>query len=81
MKLWSIWLAFLKIFLKLESNKYIKNVALNFHGYSDSDFSEEITTRRSTTGSIWYLNGSPVSWNSKRQELITAGSTEANWLR
>jgi hypothetical protein len=57
--------------------KYNKNVALNFYGYSDSDFAEEITTRRSTTGSIWYLNGSPVSWNSKRQELITTSSTEA----
>ena len=46
-------------------------------GFSDSDFAEEKTTRRSTTGSIWIFNGTPISWNSKRQDLVTTSSTEA----
>jgi len=46
-------------------------------GFSDSDFAEEKSTRRSTTGSIWIFNGTPISWNSKRQDLVTTSSTEA----
>ena len=46
-------------------------------GFSDSDFAEELSTRKSTTGSIWIYNGSPISWNSKRQDLGTTSSTEA----
>ena len=46
-------------------------------GFSDSDFAEERTTRKSTTGSIWTLNGTPISWNSKRQDIVTTSSTEA----
>ncbi|VVA28366.1 PREDICTED: Retrovirus-related Pol poly from transposon, partial [Prunus dulcis] len=35
--------------------------------YSDSDWADDINTRRSTTGFVVYLGSNPVSWQSKKQ--------------
>ena len=49
-------------------------------GYSDADFASDIDTRRSTTGYIFCLNESPVTWNSQRQKLVTVSTTEAEYV-
>lgn len=42
----------------------VQNLILK--GYSDSDHAEDKETRKSTTGSIWTICSTPVSWFSKR---------------
>jgi transposase InsO family protein len=49
----------------------------NLTGYSDADWAGCEVTRKSTSGILIYLNGSPVYWRSKRQPIVTMSSTEA----
>jgi hypothetical protein len=62
-------------------------------GYTDSDYAADISTRRSTSGVVFMMNGGPILWKSKRQttvalstceaELMASnlGAREAMWLR
>lgn len=49
-------------------------------GYADADYAGDIDTRRSTTGFVYFVNGSLVSWKSKRQHSVTLSTTEAEYL-
>jgi hypothetical protein len=49
-------------------------------GYVDSDFANCEDTRRSTTGFIFLFNGSPISWKSSRQKLVTTSTCEAEYV-
>lgn len=53
---------------------------LELSGHSDSDWAEQREDRRSTTGFIFYLGNSPVSWKSRRQPTIALSSTEAEYM-
>lgn len=53
---------------------------LTVMGHSDSDWAEQREDRRSTTGFIFYLGQSPVSWKSRRQPTIALSSTEAEYM-
>ena len=64
------------------------DLALHYHadtqgqtllGYTDSDFAGCKGTRKSTTGWIFTMAGGPVAWKSKRQEVITLSSCEAEY--
>lgn len=48
--------------------------------YADADFAEDTETRQSTTENLIYIGDSLVSWASKKQKLIAASSTEAEFL-
>ena len=63
-------------------------------GYSDADWANDTETRRSTSGYIFQINGSTISWCSKKQFCVESRSTteaeymalsfvtqEAIWLR
>ncbi|CAN0477414.1 unnamed protein product, partial [Discosporangium mesarthrocarpum] len=39
-------------------------------GYADSDWANDPETRRSVTGYLLLLNGSPIVWRSKLQGTI-----------
>ena len=45
--------------------------------YVDSDWAGDPETRRSTTGFVILLNGTAISWKSKRQSVIALSSAEA----
>ena len=49
-------------------------------GFVDADFADCDETRRSTTGFVYMFNGTPVSWASRRQKLVTTSSTEAEYV-
>ena len=48
--------------------------------YVDSDFAGDVTTRRSTSGSVATLHGGAVTWPSKRQPLVAMSSMEAELI-
>ena len=50
-----------------------------FWGYSDSDYSGCPDTRRSTTDTLFILNGGPISWKSRIQKPAACSSTEAEY--
>lgn len=53
---------------------------LTIKGYSDSDWAGNHSTRKSTSGFIFMLNGGPVSWCSRRQATVALSSTEAEYI-
>eukprot|EP00833_Pecoramyces_ruminatium_P010518 jgi/Orpsp1_1/1184550/evm.model.c7180000089992.1 len=52
----------------------------NFTGYSDSDFAGDEETRKSTSGYIYLLGNSPISWKSQLQRTVTLSSAEAEYV-
>lgn len=49
-------------------------------GYADANYAGDVDTRRSTTGFVYFVKGSLVSWKSKRQHSVTLSTTEAEYL-
>lgn len=49
-------------------------------GYADADYAGDVDTRRSTTGFVFFVRGSLVSWKSRRQQSVTLSTTEAEYL-
>ena len=46
----------------------------------DANWAGDLDTRRSTTGYVFFLNGSVISWNSKRQPTVATSSTEVDYM-
>ena len=57
-----------------------KSARCSLIGYSDADWANDLDTRRSTSGYVFQINGSTVSWCSKRQSCVTRSSTEAEYV-
>ncbi|KAA0051436.1 gag/pol protein [Cucumis melo var. makuwa] len=49
-------------------------------GYTDSDFQTDKDTRKSTSGSIFTLNGGAVVWRSVKQTCIVNSTIEAEYV-
>ncbi|WVZ15560.1 hypothetical protein V8G54_013126 [Vigna mungo] len=49
-------------------------------GYSDADFGGDEDDRKNTSGSIFFLHGAPVSWSSKKQNVIVFSSCESEYV-
>ncbi|KAM1797964.1 hypothetical protein ACFX12_032087 [Malus domestica] len=58
---------------------YKKSLDFNLLAYSDSDWVADINTRRSITGFVIYLGDNPISWQSKKQSIVSRSSTEAEY--
>lgn len=51
-----------------------------FYGYSDSSWSRDVDTSRSTSGYAFMMGRGAISWSSKLQGLIALSSTEAEYI-
>lgn len=49
-------------------------------GYSDSDWANDVDTRRSTTAYVYTVTGGAVSWMSRLQATVALSSTEAEYM-
>ena len=54
--------------------------AIHLEVYTDSDFAADTTSRRSTTGFVALLNGSPLDWKSKKQAVVAQSTFEAEFI-
>lgn len=52
---------------------------LTLSGYVDADWGGT-EDRRSTTGFLFFVNNSLISWSSKRQQTVALSSTEAEYM-
>jgi len=48
--------------------------------YTDSDWAGDKESRKSTGGYLFTLAGGPVSWKTKRQNVVALSSTEAEYI-
>ena len=49
-------------------------------GYSDSDHAGDVSDRKSTNGYVFMMAGSAISWASKKQNIVTTSSCEAEYV-
>jgi hypothetical protein len=48
-------------------------------GYSDSDYAGDVDDRKSTSGMLYCLGESPITWNSGKQKVVALSSCEAEY--
>jgi hypothetical protein len=60
--------------------QYRRDDDITLTGYSDSDYAGDKTDRKSTTGFVFMMNGSPISWCSQQQPVVAASSTGAEYV-
>ena len=58
----------------------VGNGEINLSGYADADWGGDLIGRKSTSGYVFKLGSSTVSWRSKRQSVVALSSTEAEYI-
>jgi hypothetical protein len=49
-------------------------------GFNNADFARDVDARRSTTGIIFFLVNSLVTWQSTKQRVVTQSSCESDYI-
>ena len=49
-------------------------------GYVDADYASDPDSRRSVTGYMFMLAGSPISWQSRQQSSVALSTMEAEYM-
>ena len=63
--------------LKFQSTK---TGVVNLNGFADADWAGDVDTRKSTSGYVFQIGSSTVSWSSKRQTMVALSTTEAEYV-
>ena len=53
---------------------------LEMIGYTDSDFSRCVDSRKSTFGYVYLLAGAAISWKNVKQTIIVASTMETEFV-
>nr|POF08790.1 retrovirus-related pol polyprotein from transposon tnt 1-94 [Quercus suber] len=56
------------------------SASLKLQDYIDADFAGDIDSRKSTTGFVFTLGGTAISWVSNLQKTVTFSTTEAEYV-
>ncbi|RVW86573.1 Retrovirus-related Pol polyprotein from transposon TNT 1-94 [Vitis vinifera] len=56
------------------------SASLKLQGYVDVDFAGDIDSRKSTTGFVFNLGGTTISWASNLQKIVTLPTTKAKFV-
>ena len=56
------------------------SASLKLHGYVDVDFVCDINSRKNTTGFVFTLGGTAISWASNLQKIVTLSTIEAEYV-
>ncbi|XP_016704342.1 secreted RxLR effector protein 161-like [Gossypium hirsutum] len=59
---------------------YKKGENLDLFGFIDSDYAGDIEDRKSTSGYVFMLGSTTISWSSKKQPIVTLSTTEAEFV-
>jgi hypothetical protein len=59
---------------------YRKGQSTKITGYVDSDWAGDTHDRRSTTGFVFTLAGSAISWESRKQRSVALSTCEAEYM-
>lgn len=59
---------------------YKRGAELKVEAYTDSDYAGDVDDRKSTSGYVFLLSGAAVCWSSRKQEVVTLSSTEAEYV-
>ena len=54
--------------------------AMRFTGYCNSDLAGDIDTTKSTSGTMFFLGGCLVCWQSTKQKVVALSSCEAEYI-
>ena len=49
-------------------------------GYADSDFQSDPDSRKSTSGSVFTLNGGAIVWRSVKKSCVSDSTMEAEYV-
>ncbi|KAM3197870.1 hypothetical protein ACQJBY_073132 [Aegilops geniculata] len=49
-------------------------------GFSDSDHAGDLTDRKSTTGLVFFMGPSVITWSSQKQKIVALSSCEAEYI-
>lgn len=63
--------------LRLHLNENMDSVTLK--AFSDANWAEDRVTRKSNTGLICLVNGGTVAWSSRKQDVVSISTTEAEF--
>ena len=82
----SHWVALKRIFLYLKGtthlgllySKHAETKALT--GYSDADWAGDCNDYKSTTGYLFQIGGTTVTWKSKKQSCVALSTAEAEYM-
>ena len=77
------WAALCKVFAYLNTTKDYRltygHNSPSIHGFSNADGMSS-SDRHAISGYVFIIDGGAVSWSSKRQELVTLSTTEAEYV-
>ncbi|XP_016694380.1 secreted RxLR effector protein 161-like [Gossypium hirsutum] len=59
--------------------KFTRTSRFLLEGYSDASWGSDIDDRRSTSGFCVFLGGNPVSWSSRKQQVVSRSTAEAEY--
>ncbi len=57
-----------------------KGNTFNLEGWTDASWADNVDTGRSTSGYLFIIGGTAVSWASRKQETVALFSTEAEYM-
>ncbi|WJZ96998.1 hypothetical protein VitviT2T_015634 [Vitis vinifera] len=56
------------------------SASLKLQGYVDTDFAGDIDSKKSTTGFVFTLGGTIISWALNLQKIVTLSTTEVGYV-